>query len=110
MESRCFHDVGFAADHLAVTPFETPDATAGADIDVVDALGGEFLGAANVVDVIGVAAVDDDVADIELASEFVSVASTTPAGTMSHTARGLLSFLASRRARSNRLHLLQRVV
>ncbi len=65
------HDVGFAADHLAIAALEAPNAAAGADVNVVNALCGEFLGAANVVDVVGVAAVDDDVADVQLAGEFV---------------------------------------
>src|SRR5580692_5420871 len=62
-----FHDVGFAADHLAVAAFEAPDAATGADVTIVNALRGKFFGAADVVDVIGVAAVDDDVAGLELA-------------------------------------------
>jgi hypothetical protein len=63
------HDVVLAADHLAIAALEAPDAAAGADVDVMNALGGEFLGAANVVDVIGIAAVDHDVAGFELRGE-----------------------------------------
>src|SRR5690348_3913615 len=60
------YDVGFAADHLAVAAFEPPNAAAGAAVDVVNAFRAEFFCAANVVDVIGVAAVDDDVPNVEL--------------------------------------------
>src|SRR3954470_292275 len=55
----------FAADHHAVAAFEAPDAAAGSDVDVVNALGEDFLGSADVVDVIGVAAVDEDVSRLK---------------------------------------------
>ena len=55
------HDVRLAADHHAVAPLEAPDAAARPDVHVVNALCREFLRAADVVDVVGVAAVDDDV-------------------------------------------------
>src|ERR1700740_972721 len=64
-------DVFLAANHLAVAALESPDAAAGAHINVMEALVGEFLGAANVIDVIGIAAVDDDVVAFELAGEIV---------------------------------------
>src|SRR5215831_5420321 len=47
-----FDDPSFAADHHAVAAFQPPDTAAGADVDIVDALGRQLLGAANVVDVI----------------------------------------------------------
>ena len=48
-----------------ITALEPPDAAAGADVDVVDALGLQPLGALDVVPVVGVAAVDDDVAGLQ---------------------------------------------
>src|SRR4029079_17256695 len=60
-----FHDAGFAADHHAVAACETPDAAAGADVDVVNFLGCEIFGAADVVDVVRVAAVDQDIVGFE---------------------------------------------
>src|SRR5258705_9916163 len=57
------------ADHLAVAAFEPPDAAAGADVNVVNAFGSEFLGAADVVDVVRVTAVDEDVVLAEFGSE-----------------------------------------
>jgi hypothetical protein len=51
-----------AADHQAVAALAAPDAAADADVHVVDALAAELTRAAQVVDVIGVAAVDDRVA------------------------------------------------
>src|SRR5262249_26903128 len=56
------HDVVFAADHHAVTAIETPNAAAGADVDVVDTLKSQVLGSANVIDVIRITAIDQDVA------------------------------------------------
>ncbi len=51
-----------AADHHAVAALQTPDAAAGADVDVVNAFFLELCGAANVIFEIRVAAVDEDVA------------------------------------------------
>ena len=59
------HDVRLAADHLAEAALEPPDAAARARIHVVNAVRGQYLRAANVVDVMRVAAVDDDVALFE---------------------------------------------
>src|SRR5581483_1244666 len=50
------------ADHQAVAAVETEDAAARPAVDVVDASLGELLSPANVVAVVGVAAVDDHVA------------------------------------------------
>src|SRR5262249_23108711 len=60
------HCLRIAADHQAVATLEAPDAAACADIGVVDLQVGEFARAANVVDIVGVAAVDHDVARIEV--------------------------------------------
>src|SRR4029077_2040709 len=59
------HDPPFTADHHAVAPLQPPHAAARPDIDIVDALRRQLLGAADVVDVIGIAAVDQDVAGVE---------------------------------------------
>src|SRR5215218_2173510 len=50
-----------AADHQAVAAIEAEDAAAGPAVDVVDPLLAHLLGAADVVAVVGVAAVDDRV-------------------------------------------------
>ena len=63
------HHVGLAADHHAIAALQAPDAAAGADVDIVDALGRQLLGAADVVDVVGVAAVDQDVAALEMGQQ-----------------------------------------
>src|SRR5262249_34966611 len=42
-----FHSFGFAADHHAIAALKTPDAAAGADVDIVDAFCGQLFGAAN---------------------------------------------------------------
>src|SRR5579872_5205045 len=52
-------DNGFiTADHQAVTPLRPPDPAAGPNIQVVDALRFQLGGAAEVIVVVGVAAVD----------------------------------------------------
>jgi hypothetical protein len=58
-----------AADHQAVAALEAEDAAARADVDVVDPLRRELLGAAEVVDVVRVPAVNEDVAALEVGHE-----------------------------------------
>ena len=60
-----------AADHQAVAALEAEDAAAGADVDVVDALLAQLRGPADVVAVVGVAAVDDDVALVQQRGDLV---------------------------------------
>src|SRR5580692_1122313 len=60
------HDVGFAADHLTISSLKSPDSPARAHIHVVNASRRKLLGAPNVIDVVGVAPIDDDVPDVEL--------------------------------------------
>src|SRR4051794_28291227 len=50
-----------AADHHAIAPLEPPYSAAGPDIDIVDAPRRQLLGAPDIVDVIGIAAIDQDV-------------------------------------------------
>src|SRR4030095_8618935 len=61
----------FAADHQAVAALTSPDAAAGSDVHVVDALGAELLRTPDVVDVVGIAAVDEDVSGREKGHEVV---------------------------------------
>jgi hypothetical protein len=49
------------SDHHAVATFKTPDAAAGANVNVMNSLGSYFPGAPYVVDVIGIAAIDQNV-------------------------------------------------
>jgi hypothetical protein len=87
------HDVVFAADHLAVAALKSPDAAAGADVHVVQPFRREFFCAANVVNIVGISTVDNDIADVELGGSIHGAwHRTTPAGTISQMARGLLSF------------------
>src|SRR5579864_3231524 len=53
------------ANHHAVAAFEAPNAAAGSDIDVVNALLLETLGTADIIFEVGVAAVDDGVSRFE---------------------------------------------
>ena len=108
MRVEVLYDRLLAADHHAVAALQTPDATARADVDVVDSLGGEFLRAPDVVHVVGVAAVDEDVAaSRDTAEQSAMVLSTTAAGTISQTARGFASFFtrSCQRGRPGRLLL-----
>ena len=59
------HNGILAADHVAIAPFQPPYAAADADIDIVQTLASQFAGAANVVVIVRVAALDDDVARLE---------------------------------------------
>jgi hypothetical protein len=53
------------ADHHAVAALQPPDAAARADIHILDAFGSQFLPAANIVDVVRVAAVDHDISGLQ---------------------------------------------
>ena len=66
--SRCDSFVR-SSDHHAITAVNTPDAAAGSDIDVVDALAFQFAGAAHVILEVGIAAVDDCVACLHVLRE-----------------------------------------
>ena len=63
------HDSRLAADHHAIAALQAPHATAGADVDVMNVLRGELLGATDVVHVVRVAAVDQNVAGFEQGNE-----------------------------------------
>jgi hypothetical protein len=67
-----FDDVALAADHQAVAAFQSPHAAAGADVHVVDLFGAQLLGAADVIDVVGVAAVDDDVSGSQVRQQVLN--------------------------------------
>src|SRR5215212_10870331 len=56
------NDIRFTSDHLAVTALPSPNSAARTDVNIMNALRFELLCAANVVDVIGVSAVDDGIA------------------------------------------------
>jgi hypothetical protein len=60
------HGCSRAADHHAVPSLESPDTSARPDVDVLQALRLELFRATDVVDVVGVSAVDEDVAGGEL--------------------------------------------
>ena len=60
-----------AADHQAEAALEAEDPPAGTNVDEVDALRCERLGAVDVVAVVAVAAVDDDVVRLEHGCELV---------------------------------------
>src|SRR5262249_56717279 len=64
-------DLTFPADHLTVTTFESPHASARADIDVIEAPAFQLFCSPNVVYVVGVAAIDDDVARFHVSGEFL---------------------------------------
>ena len=58
-------------DHQAVAALEPEDAAAGADVDVVDPLLAQLLGATDVIAIVGVATVDDDVALVQQRGELI---------------------------------------
>src|ERR1035437_3560290 len=62
---QSLNGVRVAPDHHAVAALEAPDSAARPDVQVVDALRAQLLLPADVVDVAGVAAVDEDVARLD---------------------------------------------
>ena len=62
-------DRRLAADHEAEAALEAPDASAGADVDVVKVSRLELGRAANVVVVVRIASIDHDVARLQLAGQ-----------------------------------------
>src|SRR5262249_38901732 len=59
----------FAANHHAVASLQTPDATTRSHVYVVDALRREFPGAPDIVNVIGIASIDQHVLCLEMGQE-----------------------------------------
>src|SRR5262249_49084804 len=59
-------DILLAADHHAVATFQTPYASAGAHVHIVNLFGCEVLCALDVVNVVGVSAIDEGVAWFEV--------------------------------------------
>ena len=76
------------AHHQAVPALQTEDATAGTDVDVMQALLPKLGCAAYIVAVVGVAAIDDDVALVEQTGGLIDGLHVIPAGIITHTARG----------------------
>ena len=68
---KACHSIVGPADHQAVASFEAPHAAAGAAVDIPDPGRLEFLRAANVVAIVGVAAIDHDVAGRQQGSELI---------------------------------------
>ena len=62
-------DLILAADHHAVASFQTPHASARADVDVVNSLRRQFLCPPDIVDIVRIAAIDDRVAGLEVGQE-----------------------------------------
>src|SRR5215469_8662340 len=48
------------ADHHAITAFQSPDAAAGADVNVMNFFRRQFLGATDIIHVVGVASVNEN--------------------------------------------------
>src|SRR6266536_2364321 len=63
------HDVGFAADHHAVAALEPPHAATRPHVHVVNTLRPQLLRAADIVDVVRIAAVDQDVTPLQRGEE-----------------------------------------
>ena len=79
-----------AADHHAIATVDSPDAAAGADVDIMNAAFLQRLAAPYVVLPERVAAIDDDVAGLHQLRQGSIVASVIlPAGNITQAARGL---------------------
>ena len=62
---QTFNDVLFAADHHAITAFQSPDAAACAHVHVMNSFRSQFLRAPDVIHVVGIASVNEDVASLQ---------------------------------------------
>ena len=62
---QALHRLVRSSDHHAVAALKTPDATAGTNVNIVNSIRGDFLGTPYVVDIVGVTAIDQNVAGIE---------------------------------------------
>src|SRR5437870_13909940 len=58
-----------AADHHAVTSLQSPNATIRSDVHVVDSFRREFLGTPDIVNIIGIPAVDQNVLCFKMGQE-----------------------------------------
>ena len=67
--SRRVDRLSLTSNHQAKTTLETPHATAGPDVEVMNTSRLEFFGAPDVVDVVGIASIHDDVALLHLGAE-----------------------------------------
>ncbi len=54
-------DLSLTADHLAISPLQPRDAPARSDVDIVNSLGCQLLGPANVVAIVGITTVDENI-------------------------------------------------
>src|SRR5260370_228569 len=61
----------FATNHLPRPALQGPYSTARATVHVLQTFGGKFVGAANIIDVIRISAIDHNVAGVELSSPFL---------------------------------------
>src|SRR6185436_18766678 len=61
--------LGRTADHHAVTALQSPHASARADVQVMDLFGCKLLRSPNVIDVIGIAAVNQNVPGFEIGND-----------------------------------------
>ena len=86
--SRSPHDVDLAADHHAVAALESPDAAAGPNVDIMDLLGLQLGGPADVIVIVRVAAVNQDVTRLEPADKLRDRRVDDRRGTISQIARG----------------------
>ena len=68
---KMLDDILFAADHKTVPALRTPDSATCPGVDVVNTFGLEFIGPPDVVNVMGVAPVDDNVALLHVSSKIV---------------------------------------
>src|SRR5262249_15646117 len=66
---QLLNNIGFAANHHAVSAFQTPDTAAGSDVHIMNAFGGQLPGAAKIINVIRIAAINQDVAASEKRDE-----------------------------------------
>src|SRR6202034_1165411 len=65
------NDILFTADHKTVPTLRSPHSATGSGVDIVNAFGPQFIGSPDVVNVVRVAAVDNDVSFLQASSKVV---------------------------------------
>src|ERR1700693_521061 len=55
----------FATNHHAIAAVQSPNTSAGSHVDIMELFCGKFFGAPDIVDIIGIAAVDEDIARLQ---------------------------------------------
>ena len=85
-------DVRLTANHHAVTTLQPPNTAARPHVYIMDTVWREFFGAPDIVNVVRIAAVDQNVVLLKMGQKIRDTLVHDGGGTINQTARGLVSF------------------